>query len=89
MPKDVWKISSKSLKDAKEVVLSIIKEVDEYPGAILDHYFNFLYLENESLKKQKEEIKKITKEDIVRVANKINIDTIFLLKEGQNERIPN
>ena len=83
------KISSKSLKDAKEVVLSIIKEVDEYPGAILDHYFNFLYLENESLKKQKEEIKKITKEDIVRVANKINIDTIFLLKEGQNERIPN
>ena len=33
--------------------------------------------------------KKITKEDIVRLANKINIDTIFLLKEGQNERIPN
>ena len=83
------KFSQKNLKDAKEVVLSIIKEVDEYPGAILDHYFNYLYLGNEKLIKQKEEIKKITKEDIVRLANKINKDTIFLLKEGQNERIPN
>ncbi|MGM9879575.1 MAG: EF-P 5-aminopentanol modification-associated protein YfmF [Bacilli bacterium] len=83
------RFSEKSLKDAKEVVLSVIKEVDEYPGAILDHYFNFLYLGNETLIKQKEEIKKVTKEDIVRVANKINIDTIFLLKEGQNERISN
>lgn len=83
------KFSLKNLKDAKQVVLSIIKEVDEYPGSIIDYYFNKLYFENETLLKQKEEIKKITKEDIVKVANKISIDTILLLKEGQNEGISN
>lgn len=79
------KFSVKNIKDAKQVVLSIIKEINEYPGAIVDHYFNRLYFKTEPLQKQKEEIKKITKEDIIKVANKINIDTILLLKEGQNE----
>lgn len=81
--------TDKNIKDAKQVILSIIKEVDEYPGAILDHYFNYLYFGNDTLEKQKEEIKSVTKEDIIRVAKKIDIDTIFLLKEGQNERISN
>lgn len=77
------KFSLKDLKDAKEVVLSIMNEVDEYQGSILDHYFNRLYFGSEEIKKQKEEIKKVTKEDLVTLSNKIKIDTIFLLKEEE------
>ena len=47
---------------------------------------NYLYFENEKLSKQNEEINKVTKEDVVRVANKINIDTVYLLKEQSNEK---
>ncbi len=83
------KFTKKEVKDAKEVVLSVIKEVEDFPRAILDHYFNHLYLGNETLKVQKEEIKKVTKEDIIKLAKKINIDTIFLLKEDGNEEISN
>ena len=78
------KFSSKDVKDAKQAILSIMKEIDEYPGSMLDHYMNYLYFGNEKLITQKEEIKKITKEDVVRVANKIDIDTIFVLKEETN-----
>lgn len=74
-----------SLKDAKQLILSVLKEVNEYPRPALDHYFNYLYLGNDTIAVQKEEIKKITKEDIIKVASKINVDTVFFLKEGQNE----
>ena len=80
------KFLKKDVKDAKQAILSIMKEIDEYPGSMLDHYMNYLYFGNEKLVIQKEEINKITKEDIVRVANKINIDTIFVLKEETNEK---
>ena len=43
----------------------------------------YLYFGNESLDKQKEKIKSIKKEDIIKVAKKIEINTVFLLKEGQ------
>ena len=75
--------SEKEVKNAKEMVLSIMREIDEYPGAMLDHYLNYLYFGNESLAKQKEKIKNIKKEDIIKVAKKIEINTVFLLKEGQ------
>lgn len=78
------KFTNKELQDAKQAILSIMREIDEYPGSMLDHYINYLYFGNEKLKIQKEEIKKITKEDIIKVANKINIDTVFVLKEEQN-----
>lgn len=74
----------KDIKNAKEVILGLIEEIDDYQGAIIDHYFNYLYLESDTLKNQKEEIKKITKEDIIKFAKKINIDTIFLVEEDEN-----
>ena len=73
-----------STLESPDAAKSIMKEIDEYPGSMLDHYMNYLYFGNEKLVIQKEEINKITKEDIVRVANKINIDTIFVLKEETN-----
>lgn len=79
----------KDIKNAKEIILSILKEVNDSPWSMLDHYNNLLYFETESIEKQKEEIKKITKQSIINVAKKINIDTIFLLKEDLNEEISN
>lgn len=73
--------TSQDIKDAKSVLLSVIKEVNDYQNSIIDHYFSKTYLDNNPLDKQKEEIKKITKKDIINVAKKINIDTILLLEE--------
>lgn len=75
------KFSNQDVKNAKQVILSILKEIHDYQGAIADHYFNYLYLGSESIKEQNEAVKNITKEGIVKVANKIKIDTMLLLKE--------
>lgn len=51
--------------------MGLIKEINDYQGAIIDHAFNRIYLDIDSIDRQKEEIKKITKEDIVRLAKKL------------------
>lgn len=76
--------TNKDIKTSKEVILSVIKDINDSPWGIINHHFNRLYFKARSLEKQKEEISNVTKEDIIKVAKKINIDTIFLLKEDQN-----
>ena len=58
--------------------------MQDHQGAISDHYFNQIYLNSEPLEVQKEIIKSITKEKIIEVANKINIDTILLVEEKEH-----
>ena len=81
--------NNKDISDAKEVILSIIEEINDNPWAIIDHYNNFLYFDADTIEKQKSEISKIKKDDIINVANKINIDTVLLLKEDEYEEISN
>lgn len=69
------------IKNAKEIILSILKEIDDSPNSIIDHYHNYLYYGTDTIEKQKEAIKAVTKESIIAVAKKINIDTIYMLKE--------
>ena len=76
--------SLKSIKNAKEVVLSILKEVEDSPNSMIDHFHNYLYNGADTIKKQIECINSITKEDIINVAKKIDIDTIYLLKEDEH-----
>ena len=81
--------NDKDINDAKEVILSIIEEINDNPWSIIDHYNNYLYFGADTIENQIQEINKIQKDDIVNVANKINIDTVFLLKEDEYEEIPN
>ncbi len=71
------------------MVLSIIKEIEERQESMIYHYMNYLYFGTEDVKTQIQEIKKITKEDIIKVANKIEIDTIYLLKEDEHGKSTN
>lgn len=79
----------KDLMDAKEIILSIIEEISDNPWAIIDHYNNHLYFGADTVEKQIDEVNKIQKESIIKVAKKINIDTVFLLKEDEYEKISN
>lgn len=81
--------NDKDINDAKEVILNIIEEINDNPWSIIDHYNNYLYFGADTIENQIQEINKIQKDDIVNVANKINIDTVFLLKEDEYEEIQN
>lgn len=78
--------SLKSIRNAKEVVLSILKEVEDSPNSMIDHFHNYLYNGADTIEKQIDYINSITKENIINVAKKIDIDTIYLLKEDEHEK---
>lgn len=75
-------ITDKELDRSKTLYVSVLNDVMESPSSIMEMYFAELYLDNDSYEKQLEMVNSITKEDIVRVANLLKIDTIYLLKEG-------
>lgn len=80
------KFTQKEIKNAKETLFGVLKEIKDHQGAICDHYFSKQYFQSEDLEIQKEKIKNLTKEDILKVAKKINIDTILLVEEKENEK---
>lgn len=73
------------IEKAKELFISVLNDIYEYPESILDYYFSIEYLGAESLEKQQKTIKSITKEDIIKVASKVRIDTIYFLKEKEGD----
>lgn len=79
------KFSLENIKNAKEMICGILKEINNSPWSMIDHYNHYLYYNADLLETQLEEIRNISKQDIINVAKKINIDTIYLLKEDTNE----
>ena len=75
----------KDIKQAKELLLSILKQVNDSQWSIIDSNINNVYFGREDIDIQKEKIKNVTKEDIIKVAQKLNIDTVFLLKGDKDE----
>ena len=75
-------ITDEELDKAKILYLSILNDAMESPSSIVDLYFTESYFGNDSFEKQLKMSQSITKEDIIRVANLLKIDTIYLLKEG-------
>lgn len=75
-------ITDEELDKAKALYISTLNDAMESPSSIIETYFAELYFDNDSYEKQLEKIEAITKKDIIRVANLLKIDTIYLLKEG-------
>lgn len=81
--------TEKDIKSAKQYILSFLNEVEDSQWQTINYYFNQLYFDQNSIQDSIENIKKINKQNIINVAKKINIDTIYLLKEDTNEKDKN
>lgn len=80
------KFSIEKLNNAKSLMISSLKEFDEYPSSIIDYYFSMEYLDCDNIETAIKEVLSVTKKDIVKVSKKINMDIIYVLKEGKDER---
>ena len=79
-------ITDKELSESKELILTSLKMLEDSPGRIVD---NLLYRDLgliDDLEKRLVNFKKVTKEDIYNLANKINICTIYSLKGSIDEK---
>jgi len=80
------KFSIEHLENCKTLIKSLLNEFEDYQTSISEYYFGIEYLGLDSKEKKLKYVDKITKEDIIHVSKKINIDTIYFLKEQDNER---
>lgn len=69
---------------AKVTYLNSLKELEDNPQSILSLYVGMEYLNSHDLDMRINNINKVTKNDVISLANKIHLDTIYLLEGGEN-----
>ena len=74
------KFTTKEIEEAKKIYINGCNEVYDSPDAIINNYLAYEYGNLDLVEKRLREIKKITKKDIVSVANKIKLNKIFFLE---------
>ena len=78
------KFTDEDINMAKTNYISMLNEIEDNEEAIVETYMAKDLLNLGDIDERKEEIMKVSKEDIIKVAKKVKIDTIFLL-EGVNQ----
>lgn len=80
--KDMTKgnFTEENIKVAQENYISLLKEIEDNEGAIIETYLAKDLLNLGDIEERKKEIMKVTKDDIIKLAKKVKIDTVFLLE---------
>lgn len=80
-------ISDEEFNSAKELIVSSIELIEESKEDMITFYFDQnLFEENLNVTEYKEMIKKVTKEDVIEVAQKIKEDTIYFLTNDESKK---
>lgn len=77
---ELGNFTDEHIQVVKENYLSLLKEIEDNENAIIETYLAKDLLNLGNIEERKKEIMKVTKKDIINVAKKIKIDTIFLLE---------
>ena len=73
--------TEEDIETAKKGIISTIKSIDDEQDTEITYFFGQELTDNKiSLDEYINKIEKITKEDIVKIANSITINTIYFLK---------
>ncbi len=75
------------LEDIEKAVLTYknsLIEISETPDGLLSLYSGMEYLNSDNLETRNKIIEKVTKDDVIKLANKLVLDTIFFLEGGES-----
>lgn len=79
------KFTDEDIIKAKITYVNSLKELEDNPDSLLSLYAGIEYLKSDTLEDRFKKINKVTKEDVVKLASKIHLDTIYLLEGEENE----
>ncbi len=79
------KFPEQMIESFKLVNQTVRKEILDSPVGIINLYRNHEYVKTDLLEKMEEEQKKLTKEDVMKFASLVKIDTIYLLEGGMKD----
>lgn len=77
--------SNEDIIKAKVTYINSIKELEDNPESILSMYVGMEYLNSDDIPTRIAKINKVTKANIVSLASKIHLDTIYLLEGGDSD----
>ena len=80
------KFTEEDLSIAKEYYETAMEELEESQSRIIEHYLMMELLGTDSIEVKREKMKNVTKNEIIKVAKKIKIDTVFCLEGIKDER---
>lgn len=69
---------------AKITYINSIKELEDSPQSILSLYVGMEYLNSDDIETRFRKINNVTKNNVIKLANKIHLDTIYLLEGEDN-----
>ena len=76
------KFTEEEKKKKKKTIISMVKSIDDEQDTEIMYFFGQELTENNiELEKYIEIVQKVKKEDIINIANKININVIYFLKD--------
>ena len=79
------KFSNEDIIKAKITYINSLKELEDSSSNLLSLYAGIEYLKSDSLEDRFTKINRVTKEDVVKLASKIHLDTIYMLEGETNE----
>lgn len=80
------KIDDIHINNAKEAMISAIRASMDSPNGIISTYYAKVLVNSDDMETRIKKINQVSKDDIVKFANKINLHTIYLLEGDTNEK---
>ena len=79
------KFENEDLKTAKEFFETSYDQIEENPNAVINMYLAMEYLGLDDIDTRRKMTNKVTKNEIIKVAKKIHMDTVFTLEGDKDE----
>ena len=71
--------SDNDILKAKNYYLASVEEIEDSPLQLIASYYAIDKLDSDDIEVRKQKIMEVSREDIVKLANKVYIDTVYLL----------
>lgn len=72
--------SSELFEGVKEIYYNSLIKIEDSQSEIVGNYTSELFTHNNKIDVRKKQMEKVTKEDVMNLAKKVHIDTVYLLK---------
>ena len=80
------KFTNDDIMKAKVTYINSLKEIEDSKTGILNLYAGIEYLNSDTIEDRFININKVTMKDVIRLANKVHLDTVYLLEGDINEK---
>jgi len=80
------KFNDDDIIKAKITYINSLKELEDNPQNLLSLYAGIEYLNSDNIEQRFIKINKVTKNDVIKLASKIHLDTIYLLEGDADEK---